>query len=165
MEGMASSGCPRRSHLPTQQSWVGLRSSGSGCIPNNFGEEHSDAKGLKTVLASSMIAGPSVYPQAFRYGPCLFPSGSQAAGEASTGEPAWSHVHMKQLGPSIGPPCHPLVPQTLIKSFFTHRGAALLRGLSRGAAPSTRALLLLVKMGLDCGRHQAAYPSLPSLLA
>lgn len=72
---------------------------------------------------------------------------------------------MKQLGPRIGPPRHPLAPQVLIKGFLTHRATALLRGLGRGAAPSARALLLLAKMGLDCRRHQGAYPSLPSLPA
>uniref|UniRef100_A0A8D0VH19 Ring finger protein 181 n=1 Tax=Sus scrofa TaxID=9823 RepID=A0A8D0VH19_PIG len=47
-------------------------------------------------------------------------AGSQAAAEAPTGEPSWSHVHMRRLGLSTGPPQHlPLAPR-IIKGFFTH---------------------------------------------
>uniref|UniRef100_A0A8C0DRD6 Ring finger protein 181 n=1 Tax=Balaenoptera musculus TaxID=9771 RepID=A0A8C0DRD6_BALMU len=54
-------------------------------------------------------------------------AGSQAAAEAPTREPPWSHVHMRWLGPHASPPPQhlPLLPRILIKSFFTHLAAPL----------------------------------------
>lgn len=72
---------------------------------------------------------------------------------------------MRQLGLGTGLPQHlPVAPRILIKGFFTHPAAALLRGLGRASAPSTRSLLLMGKVVLNHRRPQVAYPSLPSLL-
>uniref|UniRef100_A0A8D1LU05 Ring finger protein 181 n=1 Tax=Sus scrofa TaxID=9823 RepID=A0A8D1LU05_PIG len=61
-------------------------------------------------------------------------AGSQAAAEAPTGEPSWSHVHMRRLGLSTGPPQHlPLAPR-IIK--------ALLSKTSGYSGPSQRQGLL-----------------------
>lgn len=96
--------------LPPQHAWVGLGSLTLAVFPMTLVRGISYVRGLKTVRASSIIAAPSLHLQALRYGPCLFPSGSQAAAEAPTGEPAWSHVHMRRLGLSSGPPHLPLAP-------------------------------------------------------
>ena len=97
----------------------------------------------------------------------LFSSGSQAAAEAPTREPPWSHVHMRWLGRHTSPPPQhlPLLPRILIKSFFTHLAAPLLTGLGRDSVPSSGSLLLWGKVVLNRRRYQAVYPSLPSLPA
>nr|XP_060165177.1 E3 ubiquitin-protein ligase RNF181 isoform X1 [Globicephala melas] len=87
-------------------------------------------------------------------------AGSQAAAEAPTREPPWSHVHMRWLGRHTSPPQHlPRLPRILIKSFFTHPAAPLLTGLGRDSVLSSGSLLLWGKVVLNRRRYQAAKPA------
>lgn len=165
VSGRGGNGVPL-GHLPSQQAWVGLRSLAAFSVTAVKGKSlgNTEARDLKTGRASSdscpipSPTGVQVWPLPLSF---RLASSSRSTDLRTCTEPCTHEAP----GAHACPPYFLLAPRILIKVFFTHAVATLLTGLGRGSTHSTRALLLLEKVGLDCRRCQAAYSSLPSLLA